>query len=227
MVVPRSSLRDVHRRTDGGGSRAHVDHALMAHDAGGGRIEAVPVVLDLQSEVTCAVDREPDDGARRSGVATDVAERLVGHAQEVGGHGLLRFVHGLVGIELDVDDRVATELVDGHDEPGQERHAAQELGAKAEDEVADVADREVQAGDGPLDPPLDLVRVLPDQVRNVLQRQPDGVEVLDDAVVEVLADAVTLVHDGQSLDLLVQPRVLDGDAGMDRERLEQVAGPGR
>ena len=43
--------------------------------------------------------------------------------------------------------------------PAQGR-AAEELRAQAEDEVADVADRQVEAVDGALDPPHDLVRVL-------------------------------------------------------------------
>ena len=51
--------------------------------------------------------------------------------------------------------------------------------------------------------------------------RPDRVEVLDDAVVEVLADALALVDDRQALDLLVQPGVLDRDPGVDRERLDE------
>ena len=38
---------------------------------------------------------------------------------------------------------------------------------------------------------------------------------------EVLADPFSFVDDRQALDLLVQPGVLDGDPGMDRERLDQ------
>ncbi len=49
----------------------------------------------------------------------------------------------------------------------------------------------------------------------VLERQAHGVDGLDDPVVEVLADPLALLHDRQPLDLVVQPGVLDRDAGMD------------
>ena len=39
---------------------------------------------------------------------------------------------------------------------------------------------------------------------------------------EVLADALALVDDRQPLDLLVQPRVLDRDAGVQREQLDEM-----
>ena len=59
------------------------------------------------------------------------------------------------------------------------------------------------------------------ELGDVLERQADRVDVLDDAVVEVLADALALVDDRQPLDLLVQAGVLDGDAGVDGERLDE------
>ena len=83
----------------------------------------------------------------------------------------------------------------------------------------------MEAVDRALDASLDLVRViLADELGDVLERQADRVEALDDAVVEVLADALALVDDRQPLDLLVQTRVLDGDAGVDGERLDERAG---
>ena len=124
-------------------------------------------------------------------------------------------------MQLDVDHRVVAELLDDRREPGHQGHAAQELRAEAEDEVADVADREVEAVDRALDASLDLVRVVADELGDVLEREPDRIDVLDDAVVEVLADALALVDDRQALDLLVQPGVLDRDPGVDGERLDQ------
>ena len=42
---------------------------------------------------------------------------------------------------------------------------------------------------------------------------------------EVLGDPLALLDDGQALDLLVQPGVLDGDPGPEREHLdEQLVG---
>ena len=100
--------------------------------------------------------------------------------------------------------------------------AAEQLRPQPEDEVADVADRQVEAVDRPLDAPLDLVGILVDELRDVLERQADGVQALDDPVVEVLADPLALVDDGQPADLLVEPGVLDGDPGMEGERLDKA-----
>ena len=60
-----------------------------------------------------------------------------------------------------------------------------------------------------------------DQLRDVLEREADGVDALDDPVVEVLADALALVDDGQPMDLLVQAGVLDRDRGVAGEGLDE------
>ena len=64
------------------------------------------------------------------------------------------------GVQLDIDHRVVAELLDDRGEPRHQGRPAQELRAQAEDEVPDVADREVEAVDRPLDASLDLVRVI-------------------------------------------------------------------
>ena len=38
---------------------------------------------------------------------------------------------------------------------------------------------------------------------------------------EIAPDSLPLLDDGQTLDLLMEPRVLDRDPGMQRERLDQ------
>ena len=80
----------------------------------------------------------------------------------------------------------------------------------------------MEAVDRPLDASLDLVRIVAQELRDVLEREADRVDVLDDAVVEVLADAIALVDDRQAPDLLVQVCVLDGDAGVDGECLDEA-----
>ena len=105
--------------------------------------------------------------------------------------------------------------------PLDERGPGQELRPQAEDEVADVLDREVDRVDRPLDPFRRVLGVLGHELGDILERQADRIHVLDDAVVEVLGDAVTLVDDGQALELLVEPRVLHRDAGVQRERLDE------
>ena len=67
----------------------------------------------------------------------------------------------------------------------------------------------------------DLVGVLLDQLRHVLEGEAHGVDALDDPVVQVLADPLALVDDGQALDLLVQARVLDRDRRVAGERLDE------
>ena len=79
----------------------------------------------------------------------------------------------------------------------------------------------MQAVDRALDPPLDLVRVFAHELGHVLERQPDGVQALDDPVVQVVADPLPLVDDREPLDLLVEPRILDRDPGVDGEGLDQ------
>ena len=73
-------------------------------------------------------------------------------------------------------------------------------------------DRAIDAGPG-------LLRVVGHQLGHVFQRQRHAVHALDDAVVEVLADPVALFDHREPSDRLVQPRVLDGDAGVQREEL--------
>ena len=62
-----------------------------------------------------------------------------------------------------------------------------------------------------VDPARGLARILADELRDVVERQRDRVDALDDAVVQVAADPVALVDHRQALHLLVQPRVVDGD----------------
>ena len=113
---------------------------------------------------------------------------------------------------VDVDHRVEAELVGERGEPGHETGLLEQLGPQPEDEVADVADGEVEALDRPIDAGLRIVRVaVVDELRDVLERQADGVDALDDPVVQILPDPFALFHDRQPLDLLVEPGVLDRD----------------
>ena len=79
----------------------------------------------------------------------------------------------------------------------------------------------MEAVDGALDAPDHLVGVLAHQLRDVLEREAHRVDVLEDPVVQVLADPLPLVDDGQALDLLVQARVLDGDPSVAGEGLDE------
>src|SRR5215204_1461172 len=59
-----------------------------------------------------------------------------------------------------------------------------------------------------------LLAILVHQVRHVLECEADGIDALDDPVVEILADPLALLDDRESLDLFVQPGVFDCDPGM-------------
>ena len=65
-----------------------------------------------------------------------------------------------------------------------------------------------------VDPALGLGRGGAHHVRNVFERQRYGVEGLDDPVMQVAADAVTFLDDGQVGGLLVQLGIVDRDASM-------------
>ena len=64
--------------------------------------------------------------------------------------------------------------------------------------------------------------VLGDHLGQVLKRQRYRVQALNDRVMQVLADALALLDDRQPADLLVQPRVLDRDPGMQGEALDEA-----
>ena len=59
------------------------------------------------------------------------------------------------------------------------------------------------------------------QERHVLERQGDAVDRLDDPVVQVAADPLPLLDDGETLDLLVEVGVVDRDAGAQGEHLDE------
>ena len=66
-----------------------------------------------------------------------------------------------------------------------------------------------------------LGRVLGDEVGHVVERQRLGVDGLDRGVVEVAADPLALVDDRQPPNLIVKPGVVDRDAGVEREHLDE------
>ena len=94
-------------------------------------------------------------------MARDVAERLVDDAQQVGGD-------LLVGLGLHVAPTCSsTSIIELWrnsstiaTSPTIRVVPPRSSGPQAEDEVADVPDRQVEAVDRALDPPLDLVRVV-------------------------------------------------------------------
>ncbi len=61
-----------------------------------------------------------------------------------------------------------------------------------------------------------------DELGDLLQRQAHRVQPLDDAVMQVASDAFALGHHAQGGQAIVEPGVLDGDAGVAGEQLDQA-----
>ena len=154
-------------------------------------------------------------------MTNDVAERLADDRQELAGHLGRRLGDGIGDPQLELDDRVVAVLLDERGQAADERGALEELGSQAEDEVADVLDREMDRIDGALDARGRLAAIVLHQLGDVLEREAHRVHVLDDPVVEVLGDALPFVDDRQSLELLVEAGVLHRDPGVQGERLDQ------
>ena len=170
---------------------------------------------------------EPDPGLRRPGVAGDVAQGLARDLQQLRPAAVAErcgSFDALVEVDLEVDHGVQPQLL------GQRREAADQVGRsrrcgrRPRMKLRMSRDRGLERVDRPVDPGLGLGRVL--VVINSGTSSSDRltrVDGLDDPVVEVLADPLALLDDGQPLDLLVQARVLDRDAGMDARTTRRAA----
>ena len=62
----------------------------------------------------------------------------------------------------------------------------------------------MQRVDGSLDTLDDLIGILGDEFGHIFQGESDGIDALDDPVMEILADALALIEDGEPMDLLVR-----------------------
>ncbi len=89
-----------------------------------------------------------------------------------------------------------------------------------EDRLAELADRRVDALYGLTNPGHRFGP--PHQAGGALEGEPDGEQPLNHRIVEVARDAVTVLHQGVIPDERVQPRVLYGDAGCERQREGQL-----
>ena len=99
--------------------------------------------------------------------------------------------------------------------------ARETLRPKIQDEVANVTDGVIQPFDRLQQQLVRLLRIVGQRQARRLQREAHGVDRLDDAVVQVHADAGPLFQDRQPADLLVEPRVADGDGRVDGQHLHQ------
>ena len=86
---------------------------------------------------------------------------------------------------------------------------------EGEDRSPDVLDRGVEIVDRGLGSPL--ISATSDDPTHALQAETDGEEPLDDEVVQVAADAVTVLEDGQPLLGVAGTQNLEGESGLLRE----------
>src|SRR5664279_1349939 len=154
-------------------------------------------------------------------MADDVAERLADDREELASHVGWWLGDGLGYAQLDVDHRVVPVFLDQSCDPANQRRPLQELGPQAENEVANVLDGQMDRLDRSLYSGRGIGAIVVHELGYVLERETDGIHVLDDPIVQVLRDPLPLVDDCQSLELLMQPRVLDGDSGVEGECLDE------
>ena len=164
---------------------------------------------------------------RRPGMAGGIAQRLARDLQRLRATAVAergRSFDALVEIDLDLDQGVQPQLITRAADAGRTVR-----GGAAGDRGRSCGCRGSKPGRrrSPGRPRPGLGRVLRHQRLDVLERQRHCVEALDDPVVELLPDAVALFHDRQLPDLLVQPRVLDRDAGVVGKQLDQLLVRGR
>ena len=125
----------------------------------------------------------------------------------------------------EVDERLGPKcrrhLVDDLEQAGPQAWAGRTgRGAEGEDRRADLADGGVEVLHRGLDPTRD--RRLGGQPLGGLERHARGEEALDDRVVEVHRDALSVLQQRQLADPGVQPGVLDGHAGRRGERNREL-----
>ena len=92
-------------------ARAHVREAVVPAFRSPGRLEASPIVRQLEAD-RIGIGIQPHPGMRRGGVAGDVAQRLPRQGQQLG-DGLDRQVDGSVVVghrDLDVDAPAAPQF---------------------------------------------------------------------------------------------------------------------
>ena len=202
------------------GARVHVGEAVVPRSLSLAGVETASVVDDRQAQDVAMV-LDADAHLRGLGVAGHVAHGLPRQLDELDGLVRIERYVGIAG-EFHRDERAALELIGKRGQAGQEVDRCPGVRVEPEDEVADLLDRAVDRLDGVVDALRRRRRVRGHQLLGVLERKADGVKGLDRAVVKVLGDALTLLEDRQLPELLVHARVVDGQASMSREGLDEL-----
>ena len=205
----------------------HVGDAVVAGLDRGGGIEADAIVgHDERRSASLAVERHHK--MPRARMARRVAEGLAGEMEELCTVFRREVPSGSgIDVDIDLDEGVVAELLDERDDPGGDVGAVERLRAKAVDEGAQLANRRRERIDGCIDPALSLTGSLRHHFRDVLERERNRVQRLNDPVVEIATDPIALLDDGEVGRLLVQPGIVDRDAGVERKQLDKPLIVGR
>ncbi len=154
------------------------------------------------------LEAEGDSARCRVRVAAHVRQGLPHELHDVArSRGELR---GHSGVHLDDgnDGGLLLEVLGQSPECLIELAIGEDSGSQAEYVVPQVADHAVDLLDRALGSALNVG--IPAYRRRGLQAHPHSEERLDDAVVKLLADALAIVHDRQTLELPLGPSVFDG-----------------
>ena len=207
---------------DGGaealGAGVHVAEPVTALAPGGG-VKAGAVVLHEEADFAVAVvDAQGDErgAAVAQGVADGFARDLEGvdrlfRGEEAGG--------GVVDFHVEPDGAAGAEFAEEPFERVRKTAAVKAVGGQAGDIGADVADGAVESGPALVDAAVGLGRILRQEGPRGLERETDGVEGLDDAVVEVVAET-DFVGDGLGEEMLFEIGIFFGapaDVALARE----------
>src|SRR5574340_723032 len=182
-------------------------------------IEALAVVGDLQQVAVGGLPQGDVDRAG-AGVLGNVGQRLLADVEQRQRLGVGDVRQVLIrALQVDRQQGVDAEFLHQPPDALHQVFVVQLARSQVEDVGADVADGVVEVADGLFDALGHAGRVALDQQAGVFQRQPDRVNRLDDAVVQVHADALAfLQHRIDGVLLLDKPAGMTSNAALQKAK---------
>jgi len=143
-------------------------------------------------------------------VLGSVGQRLLSDVEERRARALVEdFLDARLHLELDLHQCVGPELMDELAQALAQVVGFHALRAHVHDVVADVTDGLVKAIDGVTQAVRRRLRIVLQQQGAMLKRQANGINRLDNAIVQIHPDPLALLQHRQAAHLLVQAGVLD------------------
>ena len=154
-------------------------------------------------------DRQRDEKSRRLGVLARVGERLSQYGEHVVGRALRdRIIDCPAKGDVRACAEERGELIDQLAD-SLAKSSRQRLAAEFVDGGANVGDCDVEIVDGVVDLFDDPLQV--SLARRFLKVEPNRKDSLDDAIVEIASDAITIVEHTHHANAIIESVVLDGD----------------